>query len=590
MTLRFPLAALAALAFIGFHVPSGAAAAVAGSQDPFPLESVKPGMTGYGLSVFEGTKVDSFPITILGVLKNYRPGANLILAKAAGAFLERTGIIAGMSGSPVYLNGKLLGAVAYTWSFTKDPLAGITPIGEMLRLFPTPEAPGWDDERRLGAVERPAPIGGVDPAGARPIATPLILSGFTPEAVRYLQPWMEERGFVVSPGGGETPGAECDAIGPGSAVGVQLVRGDWSAAALGTVTYRDGDRLLALGHPFTGMGWVQFPMTSAIVHTVFASQQISTKVGSPSQPCGAVNADRVTGISGTIGRTPAMIPVRVTIGGTGVRPREYRFEVVRSRLLTPSLIGSAVVSSISETLNDVGYATIRYDIAYSLNGGTRTVRRGNALLTQSPVSGVGDEVSQPLTVLLSDHFGSATLDSVQVSVAASSGLDAARIAGVRVRPTLVAPGDSVEVEVSLRRGAGETEVRRVRLLVPPQTREGELTVRVCDGDETDRWERERAPDLLQPETFDQVIGLYASERRRDRVYVQIFRAGGGTTVGGGEISQPPPSFLGVVGTDSKAGAAGATRGATLSEVYLETGAIARGCETAKLNVVPERRR
>ena len=126
--------------------------------------------------------------------------------------------------------------------------------------------------------------------------------------------------------------------------------------------------------------------------------------------------------------------------------------------------------------------------------------------------------------------------------------------------------------------------------VPPQTPEGEITVRACDGDETDRWERERAPDLLQPETFDQLIGLYASERRRDRIYVQLYRVGSGTTVGGGEISRPPPSFLGVVGTDPKAGAAGTTRGATLAERYLETGAVARGCETAKVSVVPERRR
>jgi hypothetical protein len=589
MTRRFRLAALAALTLLAFQAPPGEAAARAASQESFPVESVRPGMTGYGLSVFEGSRVDSFPITILGVLKGYRPGANLILAKAGGAFLERTGIIAGMSGSPVYLNGKLLGAVAYTWSFTKDPLAGITPIGEMLRLFPTPEAPGWNDEKRLGSAESPPSIGGVDPSGAHPIATPLILSGFTPEAVRYLKPWMEERGFVVSPGGGETPGVECDGLVPGGAVGVQLVRGDWSAAAIGTVTYRDGDKVLALGHPFTGMGWVQFPMASANIVTVFASQQISTKVGSPSQPCGAVFADRITGISGEIGRMPSMIPVRVTIGGTGVTSRTYRFEVVRSRLLTPSMISATVVSSISETLNDAGYATIHYDVAYSLNGGTRTIHRGNAILTQSPTAGIGEEISQPLTVLLSDHFGSATLDSVRVTVTASSGLDAAKITDVRVRPTVAAPGDSVEVEVSLRRGAGEPQTRRIRLRVPPQTPEGELTVRACDGDETDRWEGERAPELQQPETFDQLVGLFEAERRRDRIYVQLFRAGGGTTIGGGEISQPPPSFVGVVGTDPKAGGIGTTRGATLTERTIEMDAVARGCETAKLNVVPERR-
>ena len=569
----------------------------------FPVDSVKAGMTGYGLTVFEGTRIDTFQVTLLGVLRGYRPGANLVLARAEGPYLERTGIIAGMSGSPVYIHGKLLGAIAYAWAFNKDPVGGITPIEEMLSLFPPNGQPTPDDvDQRLGSADPVDPgqskdgladLGSAphgtnpleDPTGVRAIATPLTLSGFTPEAVSYLEPFLEKRGFVVSPGGGYEPGVVCDSLVPGSAVGVQLIRGDWSAAAIGTLTYRDGDRMLAFGHPFVAMGWVRFPLTAATIHTIFASQQISTKVGSPSTPCGTLVADRSVGVSGELGVSPAMIPVRVAITGTGKRDKRYNFEVVRNRLLTPSLVGSAVVNSISEALNDAGYATIQYDMTYFMNGGKRTVKKGNVYLTQSPVSGVGEEVSQSLQLLMSDHFRPATLDSAHVDVSARVGLEATRISDVRLRPASVAPGDSVEVEITLRKGASQTETRRTRIYIPPQTPEGELSVRVADGEDTDRWERERTPDKFQPDTFDQLVQVIESERRLDRIYVQLYRQAGGATVRGSEISQPPPSVLGVLTADRKSGAVSPTKGATLSEKTIPMDGVVRGSETAKLDVV-----
>jgi len=570
----------------------------------FPVDSVRAGMVGVGLSVFEGTRIDSFPVTILGVLKSQQPGTTLVLARAQGAFLERTGIIAGMSGSPVYINGRLLGAIAYTWSFSKDPVGGITPINQMLDLFPPGgEAPSEETEERMGSLDDPAPGGWLeDPglAGAtpalsadagspRPIATPLVFSGFGADAMRFLTPWLEERGFVAGPGGGAVPGISCDQLVPGSAVGVELVRGDWSAAAIGTLTYRDGDKVLAFGHPFSAMGWVRFPLTAANITTVFANQQISSKVGSPSTPCGTLLADRSSGVAGAIGATPAMIPVSVSIQGTGKRDKAYHFEVVRSRLLTPNLVASAVVNSISEALNDAGFATIRYDVTFAMNGGKVRVHKGNALLTQSPVQGVGEEISQSLTVLLSDHLRPSTLDSVRVSVRSQVGLDAARITEVRVRPSTAAPGDSVQVEITLRRGASASETRRVSMRIPPQTPEGELSVRVCDGEESDKWEQNRAPERYKVQTFDDVVRVIQTERRLDRIYVQLYRAADGATARGGEISQAPPSFLSAI-DGANGGGTAETKGATLQELTLDIGAVVRGCETAKIDVLPDRMR
>lgn len=561
-------------------------------------------MVGVGLSVFEGTRIDSFTVLILGVLKNQQPGTTLVLARAQGDYLERTGIIAGMSGSPVYINGRLLGAIAYTWSFSKDPVAGITPIGEMLDLLPPPGAvPSEDTEERVGSLDdgsagpwtQPSSSDGSVPAlaseaaNARPIATPIVFSGFGSDAMRFLAPWLEERGFVAGPGGGSEPGISCDQLVPGSAVAVELVRGDWSAAAIGTLTYRDGDKILAFGHPFTAMGWVRFPLTAATIHTVFASQQISSKVGSPTTPCGTLVADRSVGVAGEVGASPSMIPVAVSIQGTGNRNRSYHFEVTRSRLLTPNLVASAVVNSISEALNDAGFATIRYDVTFAMNGGKVRVKKGSALLTQAPVQGVGEEISQSLTVLLSEHLKPSVLDSVQVHVQSEVGLEASRITEVRVRPSTAAPGDSVQVEITMRHGGSATEVRRVGMRIPPQTPEGELTVRVCDGEESDRWEQTRAPDRFKAKTFDDVVRLLETERRLDRIYVQMYRVADGATARGGEISQAPPSFLGAL-DGANGGATGVTKGATLQEISVDAGVVVRGCETAKIDVVPDRMR
>jgi hypothetical protein len=552
---------------------------------------VKAGMTGYGLSVFRGTSVDSFPMTILGVLKGNRPGADLILARARGDFLERTGIIAGMSGSPVYIGGKLIGAVSYTWAFTKDPVAGITPIGEMLHsLRALPEEKLESSDARYGALDLPPGGASPLPGEARPILTPLALSGFTPEALRYLDPWLTEHGFVSAPGGGAPGGGDCDSIVPGSAVGVELVRGDMSATAIGTATYREGNRVLAFGHPFYALGRVQLPLTAATIHTVFASQQISTKVGSATRTCGTIVADRSVGIAGELGGAPSMIPMGVTIRGPQGRDRSYHFEIARSRSLTPGLASATIVSSISEALFDVGLATTRYDLTYWLNGGKRVLRRGNAIVAPAPLAGAGDDVSQTLFLLLVNRFEPVRLDSLHAEIAVEEGLEQATLTSIRVEPAMAAPGESVQVELSIRPARQKPETRRVTLRIPPGTPPGELVVRACNGPETDKWDRERAPETFEPQNLDHLVGLLSRERRGDRIFVQLYREVRGVTVRGGEISQVPPSVLDVLGGGTKSGDGGPVKGTTLAEIPVSVGRVVTGCEQKTVTVLPYRAR
>jgi len=590
---------LLSVLLLGFVLgaPASRAAAVPlrpGLPATLPADSVKAGMSGYGLSVFSGTSVDSFPMTILGVLKGNRPGADLILARAKGDLLERTGIIAGMSGSPVYIRGKLIGAVSYTWAFTKDPIAGITPIQEMLSsLQPDggekPESSESSDAR-FGALDLPPGTTSPVPGEARPIVTPLALSGFTPEALRYLGPWLDEHGFVSAPGGGARGGGSCDSIVPGSAVGVELVRGDMSATAIGTATWREGNRVLAFGHPFYALGRVQLPMTAATIHTVFASQQISTKVGSATKTCGTLVADRSVGIAGELGPSPSMIPLRVSIRGPQGRDRQYNFEIARSRSLTPGLASATIVSSISEALFDVGLATTRYDLTYWLNGGKEVLKRGNAIVAPAPLGGAGDDVSQTLFLLLVNRFEPVRLDSLHADISVEEGLDQATVTSVRVRPTMAAPGEEVQVELSILPARQPAETRVVTLRIPPGTPPGDLTVRACNGADTDKWDRERAPELFEPQSMDQLLGLLSQERRGDRLFVQLYRESKGVTVRGQEISQAPPSVLDVLGGGAKTGENGPVKGATLVEIPVVTGRVIGGCEQATLTVLPYRPR
>lgn len=571
-----------------------------GAISILPADSVRAGMIGIGYTVFQGTRIDTFSVSIVGVLKNYRPQGTLILARAMNPFLEKTGIIAGMSGSPIYVNGRLIGALSYTWGFLKEPLAGITPIEEMLDVLPGPSGrPGNadSDDGRLGSVGTSggrssggAYSGGPEADAVRPIGTPVMLSGFTPEALRFLDPLLRDRGMIAVPGGAPTNDGSCDSLIPGSAVGIQLVRGDWNAAAIGTVTYRDRDRLLAFGHPFTSMGWVDFPMTTAEIYTVMSSNQISNKVGAATRPCGTLIADRMAAVAGDIGAAPAMIPVRVDIRGAGGREERYHFEVVRNRLLTPGLVSGAVVSSISSLLNDVGLCTVRYDFTSYWNGGARRLSRGDAILSTSPLSGVGEEIAQSLQLLLGDRFRPSRLDSAAVTIDVAEGIDAIALTGIRTSTTTAAPGDSIEIEATFRRSSRESEIRRIGIRIPASAPEGDLTIRVCDGDETERWERGRVPQRYEVQTFDDLMGLYAEERRADHLYVQLYAAALGTVRGGREIARAPASVLSVLDSNAKKGEESAVKGATLAERVLPFGRVVRGCETFTITVAADRRR
>src|ERR1041385_3659703 len=357
----------------------------------FPLDDLRPGMKGTARTVFSGTDPEEFGVEILGVLPGFPgPRQSAIIARLTGANAERTGVFAGMSGSPVFIDGKIVGAIAFSFPFSKDPIAGITPIKQMIDLFNKgsenvkPKEPrvvsfsqlaGTDWKPNLpkpavGSVSLLAPVSAGSPLmpllgqQMTPIATPLVFSGISQESLTAFAPQLAASGLIpVSGAGGSaaiSPLTEFNGntFPPGSSISVQLVRGDYSLAAAGTVTLRDNDRIYAFGHPFLSLGASDMPMTEASVVTVISNMNNSFKLAVPGKMVGSISQDRASGIYGLLRQAPKMIPVKVSLHTSRDHTDTYSYEMVNDSFLTPLLLNITLFNTITSSERALGDSTI----------------------------------------------------------------------------------------------------------------------------------------------------------------------------------------------------------------------------------------
>ena len=355
------------------------------AQDILPFTEIKPGMTGVGRTVFRGTTIEEFGVEVIGILENIAPQRNLILVRLSGGPLETTGVMSGMSGSPIYVGDRLAGAVAYTWGFAREAVAGVTPIQEMLAIEGK-EAPG--PATRAGASFPPeagaaglrylkAPhhlpihfssyFDTLRPAAAAarpmvPIRTPLLFSGFPASAVDALAPGLSRAGLIAVQSGstGRRGGSGADDLAPGSGVGIGLVRGDVEISAICTVTYREADRILACGHPLFNLGPTDLVMTTASVNGLFPSLRESFKFASAGEDIGVFRQDRSTGLLGYVGKKPRLIPVRLELQPEKGRALRYAFDIVEDPFLAPYLLYAALNGVLSREDKDFGAVTLQY--------------------------------------------------------------------------------------------------------------------------------------------------------------------------------------------------------------------------------------
>ena len=608
---RLLFALLASLALLVVSLPA--------APPYFPIDQVKPGMVATGHTVWQGDTIEEFQVHIIGVLRNVvGPRRDLILAKLEGGPLAHTGVIAGMSGSPVYIDGMLIGAVSYSLgSFPKEPIAGITPIAEMT------DSAAVTDIRPAGAkvhlefpltrdgltaafrkalnwnrpfADRPsdAQFTGVSALGLsgdqlgtlmRPIATPLAMSGFDPDVADLLGSAFRDQGFI--PSGAAAGGARLGEMAysgplkPGDAVGVMLVGGDLQLGATGTVTHIDGDHVYAFGHPMYNLGPTEFPMTRAYVYTVLPSLFSSMKLSSVGEVIGTVVQDRATAIGGRLGPGPRMIPVELTLESKRAPSRTFQFNVVNDQLLGPLMAYASVLNTLNSYERQYGATTFQIR-------GTARVKQHEAIEFNNLIS--GDQAAMnaagyliaPITYLLGNEYEKVDLEGVNVTIGTTEEPKTATLERVWLDDPRPRAGKSVPLKVLFRTYRGDDIVRTLPIDIPANAT-GSLSVLVSDGARLGQAEQREAR-TAQPRSVDLVIKSLNKARRNNTLYVKLLGSNAGAVVNGETLSSLPPSVLGVLEADRNGGTFNPLHNATLGEWQLPTEHAVSGARTVTITV------
>ncbi|HEV8523415.1 MAG TPA: SpoIVB peptidase S55 [Terriglobales bacterium] len=500
------------------------------------VDQLRPGMRGVAYTVFQGTRPESMDVEVLGVLRSViGPKSDIILIRLHGAKPEFTGVVAGMSGSPVYIDGKLVGAIAYRiGQFSKEPIAGVTPIADMLeidemdRSLPAEQSVPVRTASAATKAATPASVGDIQQYAQylTPIETPVVFSGFSEETIRQFAPQFAQAGIVPVMGVGSASDAKNDdPVVPGSAVSAVLIGGDMNAAGTCTVTYADAERLLACGHPLLQFGMVDMPMTKAEVVATLPSPLNAFKIVNTTEPIGAFVQDRRTGILGRFGKKPQMIPVTVTIRG-GSKTTEFNYEVLNNARLTPVAVMATVFNSLRGT-NDYGE-----EITYRLQGrisvaGYPDVGLQNMfapLDSNTPTAiVVALSLGDRFTRIFDNPYARPQIESVKLEVDLLRERRWARLESARTDVTEARPGDEIVIEAVLRPYRGERIVRQIPVRIPTSTPKGTLRILVSDGDTLDRTRR-FATAFGRRLDLGSTIALLNKERLNTHVYVSLLEA------------------------------------------------------------------
>jgi hypothetical protein len=509
------------------------------TTETIPVSQIHTGMRGVALTVFQGTKPESMDVEVLGVLKNMNgPKGDIILVRLHGAKAEYTGVVAGMSGSPVYFDGKLAGALAFRiGEFSKEPIAGVTPIADMLEINALDKSPGGNSPaisaRTSNAATKTSGPGEASSLPVqnfanylKPIEAPLVFNGFSEEAVKLFAPQFAASGIVPVMGAGSSSDEkQPEPLEPGSAVSAVLVRGDMDIAATCTVTYIDTKRLLACGHPLLQFGSVDLPMTKADVLATLPSPLNAFKIVNTTEAAGAFVQDRHTGIMGILNKEPEMIPVTLSIHN-GAATKEIRYEVLNNARLSPVAMMATVFNAL-HGINDYGEET-----TYRLKG-VISVKGYPQVKLQNMFAPT--DAGQPAAFLaalsLGDRFGRIYDNPFDIPAVQSVKLDfdlvkerrQARLESARTDVTEARPGDEITVETVLAPYRGERVVLQIPIKIPTSASKGPLRILVSDGDTLDRMRR-GMPMMARKLDLASTIALLNKEHSNNRVYVSLLEA------------------------------------------------------------------
>jgi len=546
------------------------------APDIFLLKDVRAGQHGVGRTVFSGTKVEDFQVEVLGVLENLGPRQSIILARLSGGPLANTGVMQGMSGSPVYIDGKLLGAVALSFPLSKEAIAGIRPIEDMLHVNPQPP------RNIAAATPRRAFIAG--DARLEDIATPVSFTGFTPAALEHFAPQLRQLGLDPRQGvsgGGNIPDRLGDPrqLEPGSMISVQLISGDMTVGADGTVTAIDGDRIYAFGHRFLDEGTTDLPFARAEVLALMPNLSSSFKISMAREWMGSITSDRETAVSGLTGRQANLIPVQIRVGSN-----TYRMRLVQDRVMTPLLMQMAVFSAIDSTERSVGGQT--YSVRGQLDFEGGPVRVDDVYSGDVGVAVIASAaIGSPIAFALQSGFDALKLKGVTLEVAPVERRSQQQVVDLMAART-VRPGEDLEITVVMSGENGQETARRIKYRVPIGAQPGMLNFTIADATATNVIEFQSAVATPQRSPA-QVLSLLNGLRSNTKAYVRVWRAEPSYTVEGRDIPDPPPS-LAMLLTRAQAGSPAQvnTRGAKVAELEVPgaAGSVVTGTKTIQVEV------
>lgn len=574
--------ALLLMAAVHVIAQKPAPASTAPALQLFPLEDLKPGMKGTARTVFSGSETQEFGVEVLGVLPGFPgPRQSAIIARLSGPNVDKTGVFAGMSGSPVYIDGKLAGAIAYSFPFSREPIAGITPIKQMIDIFNkgTGEIKSKEPKvvsfAQLAGTEwkmdppKPAvsPISFITPVSAgsplmpllgqqmMPIATPLVFTGISQESLSMFAQQLISNGLLpVSGLGGAaaiTPMAPVDAntFPPGSSISVQLVRGDYSLAAAGTVTLRDGDRIYAFGHPFLSLGASDMPMSESSVVTVISNVNNSFKLTVPGHMVGTILQDRASGVFGMLRQAPKMIPVKVNLHTSRDRKESFSYEIANDSFLTPLLLNITLFNTITSSERALGESTISIKGEIKVKG-QEPIQIDRRFSASNSALAAAGSVAAPVGALLASGFDDVTLDGITLDISSTETKYAATLERVAIDRTEVRRGEKIEIQAYVRTESGKQFVQNIPIQIPDDVAEGQLLVFVGDGNAL---QEGSAAKSFVPQDLGQLVRTINTMKKSDRLYVKLFRITPGAVIGTNELPSLPPSVVATLNSDRTSG-------------------------------------
>jgi hypothetical protein len=538
----------------------------------FPLSELREGMRGTARTVFRGTEAENFNVEILGIVPGaVGPKQDLIIAKISGGQADRTSVFAGMSGSPVFIDGKLVGAIAYSFPFAKEPICGITPIEQMINIF--------EQKQNLKKKSSPQPISFSELVSAtwsfkfpqnpaisgsvlsippnnpglaavagqsfQPIATPVAFSGFARQTLDFFAPMLLQAGLLpVSAAGGAariTPLKKADenTLPGGASVSMQLVRGDYSLAASGTVTLRDGEKIYAFGHPFLNLGTSDLPMAESHVVTVIPNLNNSFKLAVPGAMVGSMTQDRSTGVLGKLGQIPKMIPVQINLETSRGQTETLNFEVVKDDFLTPLLLNISIYNSLIANEKSLGQMMIELQGEIKIKG-QNPIKLENRFGGMAAAQTAAAAVALPVNALLQSNFDELEITQISLFLNSTEGNKSAVLERITIDKGEVRVGETVEIQAFVRTDAGKVFVQKIPFQIPENTPVGQVSLLVGDGKTV---QENSSIQQFVPKDLGELIATINKVKKSDRLYVQMLRTTKGVIIGANEMPNLPPSVL-----------------------------------------------